>query len=280
MSYKITKKFPLNEEDYLVQVEAPEVAEKFRPGHFVVLITVPKGERVPMSIQKAENGEIAMFVKKLGKTSYELSTMQVGDTLYEVIGPMGNPPEIKKYGNVLFASDLVCGHAENYAMCKALSQIAGNHVISMQTFPNEDSIYPESELAKDVSHEHILTTIDGSRGIKGHYLDLLEEMLENNQIDYIFAGGDMPKLRDLSHLTQKYNVPTITTVRQIMVDATGMCGSCRVFVDGEMKLACIDGPMFDGHKVDWETAISRLAMFKEKEAQALNHYNKTMRGAK
>jgi len=90
----------------------------------------------------------------------------------------------------------------------------------------------------------------------------------------------MPKLRDLSHLTQKYNVPTITTVRQIMVDATGMCGSCRVFVDGEMKLACIDGPMFDGHKVDWETAISRLAMFKEKEAQALNHYNKTMRGAK
>jgi len=279
MKYEITRKEDLNPEDYLIEVVAPQVAERFQPGHFAVLITVPNGERIPMSIQKAENGKITMFIKRLGKTSRELDTFKVGDSLEAVIGPMGNPPEIKKYGNVVFASDLVCGHAENYSMCKELRELDGNHVISMQTFPSSRDVYPEEELCRDVCDEYYLTTLDGSRGIKGHYREILKDMLDKGKVDMIFAGGDIPGLRELAKLTKPYHIPTVVTVRQIMVDATGMCGSCRVFVDGEMKLTCIDGPMFDAHKLNFEDIISRLAMFKEKEAIAMEHYNRK-RGAK
>lgn len=277
MKHIITRKEDLNEADYLIDVVAPEVAKKFQPGNFAVLLTIPKGERIPMSIEKAEDDKITMYIKRLGKTSRELDTWKVGDAFYKVIGPMGNPPPQKKHGTVVFASDLVCGHAENSAMCRELRKIEGNHVISIQSFPNLKDIYPEKELAKDCADEFILATEDGSAGRKGHYLDIMKELLATRNIDYVFAGGDIPPLQDLSNLTKKYNVPVMTTVRQIMVDATGMCGSCRVFVGGEQKLACIDGPMFDGQQVDWKAAISRLAMFKNKEAEAMECYNKKIR---
>jgi len=277
MKHTITRKEDLNAADYVIDVIAPKVAKKFRPGNFAVLITVPNGERIPMSIERAEGDKITMYIKRLGKTSRELDTWNVGDALYKVIGPMGTPPPLKKYGNVVFASDLVCGHAENNAMCRELGKIMGNHIISIQSFPDKSQIYPENELAKSVADEFILCTEDGSVGRKGHYLDIMQELLEERKIDQVFAGGGIPPLQKLSILTKKYNVPVYTTVRQIMVDATGMCGSCRVFIDGEQKLACIDGPMFDGHKVDWEAAISRLAMFKGKEAEAMQCYNEKMK---
>lgn len=277
MKHTITRKEDLNAADYVIDVIAPKVAKKFRPGNFAVLITVPNGERIPMSIERAEGDKITMYIKRLGKTSRELDTWNVGDALYKVIGPMGTPPPLKKYGNVVFASDLVCGHAENNAMCRELGKIMGNHIISIQSFPDKSQIYPENELAKSVADEFILCTEDGSAGRKGHYLDIMQELLEERKIDQVFAGGGIPPLQKLSILTKKYNVPVYTTVRQIMVDATGMCGSCRVFIDGEQKLACIDGPMFDGHKVDWEAAISRLAMFKGKEAEAMQCYNEKMK---
>lgn len=230
-----------------------------------------------MSIEKAEDGKITMYIKKLGKTSRELDTWKVGDAFYKIIGPMGTAPTLKKFGTVVFASDLVCGHAENNAMCRELKKIEGNHVISIQSFTTKKDVYPEKERSKNYADEYILATGDGSVGRKGHMLDVLKEMLEERKIDIVFAGGDIPALQKLSELTKKYNVPVMTTVRQIMVDATGMCGSCRVFVDGEQKLACIDGPMFDGQKVDWEAAISRLAMFKNKEAEAMECYNKEIK---
>ncbi|RKY76017.1 ferredoxin-NADP reductase [candidate division KSB1 bacterium] len=278
MEHVITKKEDLNAADYLIEVVAPEVAKKFKPGNFAVLITIPEGERIPMSIQEAHGDKITMFIKRLGKTSKELDTWKPGDAFHKIIGPMGTPPPLKKYGNVVFCSDLVCGHAENYAMCKELKKMECNHVVSIQTFPTEADIYPEKYLCTEVCDEFILTTKDGSRGRKGHYMDILKEMMEAGKVDQVFAGGDMPALRDLSALTKKYDVPVYTTVRQIMVDGTGMCGSCRVFIDGEMKLTCIDGPMFDGHKVDWEAALSRLAMFKAKEAEAMECYLKKMEG--
>jgi len=270
--HQIVRKEDLNAADYLIEVEASNVADRFQPGNFAVLITVPEGERIPMSIQKARDGNITMFIKRLGKTSRELDTFKVGDSLENVIGPMGNPPELKKYGNVLFASDLICGHAENYALCEALSKIDGNHVISMQSFPTKNDIYPEEELCSAVCDEYYLATEDGSYGMKGHYIDILREMLDENRIDIIFAGGHLPKLHELAKLTKPYGIPTIVTVRQTMIDATGMCGSCRVFVDGEMKLTCIDGPMFDAHKLNFEDIINRLAMFKEKEAEAMEYH--------
>ncbi len=277
MKHTITRKEDLNPTDYVIDVIAPEVAEKFKPGNFAVLLTIPNGERIPMSIEKAEDGKITMYIKKLGKTSRELDTWKVGDAFYKIIGPMGTAPTLKKFGTVVFASDLVCGHAENNAMCRELKKIEGNHVISIQSFTTKKDVYPEKERSKNYADEYILATGDGSVGRKGHMLDVLKEMLEERKIDIVFAGGDIPALQKLSELTKKYNVPVMTTVRQIMVDATGMCGSCRVFVDGEQKLACIDGPMFDGQKVDWEAAISRLAMFKNKEAEAMECYNKEIK---
>ena len=266
MAHKITRKMDLNEADYYVEVEAPLVAERFQAGNFTVLMTNPRGERIPMSIMKAEDGKIAMFIKKLGKTSKELYKSL--DTFENVIGPMGKPIEVKKYGNVVVASDLVCGHAENYAICKALKE-AGNHVVSFQTFPTADEVYPEEVWTKPVCDEFHLTTEDGSKGEEGHYIDMLEDMLESGEkVDIIFAGGALPNLKELGEMTKKYNVPTIVTVRQIMVDASGMCGACRVFVDGEMQLACIDGPMFDAHKVDWDAALRRPSMYVEQEAIA------------
>ena len=274
MKHKITRKEVLNAADYLIEVEASMVAERFRPGNFAVLITVPRGERIPMSIQKAEDGKITMFIKKLGKTSVELDSFKVGDSLEAVIGPMGNSSEIKRYGNIVIASDLVCGHAENYALCKALQEIEGNHVTSIQTFPTKADIYPKKELSEAFCDEYYLTTLDGSCGIKGHYTEVLKDLLDEGKVDIIFAGGEIPALRDLAELTEPYGVPTIVTIRQIMIDATGMCGSCRVFVDGEMKLTCIDGPMFDAHKLNFEDIINRMAMFKEKETRAMEYYNK------
>lgn len=273
MKHQIVRKEDLNSKDYLLEVEAPMVAKKMQPGQFVVLMTHPKGERIPMSVQKAENGNVTLFIRKLGKTSVELYTYNVGDHFESIIGPMGTAVDIKKYGNVAVCSDLVCGHAENYALCKALREVDGNHVISMQTFPSKDMMYLEEEL-KEVSDEYYMTVEDGSYGIKGHYRDVLEKMLKQGKIDMVFAGGRTGEYKLLADLTKEYNVPTMVTLRSIMVDATGMCGSCRVFIDGEMKLACIDGPMFDAHKVNYKDLLNRVKMFKKQEELALELYNK------
>jgi len=274
MEHEIIRKEDLNSKDYLMEVKAPMVAKKIQPGQFVVLMTHAKGERIPMSVQKAENGNVTMFIRKLGKTSVELYTYKVGDHFENLIGPMGTAVEIKKYGNVAVCSDLVCGHAENYALCKALREVDGNHVISMQTFPSKEMMYLEEEL-KEVSDEYYITVEDGSYGIKGHYRDILEKMMKEGKLDMVFAGGRTGEYKLLADLTKAYNVPTMVTLRSIMVDATGMCGSCRVFIDGEMKLACIDGPMFDAHKVNYKDLLNRVKMFKKQEEIALETYNKT-----
>ena len=211
MEHEIIRKEDLNSKDYLMEVKAPMVAKKLQPGQFVVLMTHPKGERIPMSVQKAENGNVTMFIRKLGKTSVELYTFKVGDHFENVIGPMGNPVEIKKYGNVAVCSDLVCGHAENYALCKALRQVDGNHVISMQTFPSKDMMYLEKEL-RGLSDEYYITLEDGSYGIKGHYRDVLEKLMKQGKIDMVFAGGHTDGYVPLAELTKAYNVTIVGTL--------------------------------------------------------------------
>ncbi len=273
MKHEIVRKEDLNPKDYSIEVKAPMVAKKIQPGQFVVLMTHAKGERIPMSVQKAENGNITMFIRKLGKTSVELYTYRVGDHFENVIGPMGNAVEIKKYGNIAVCSDLVCGHAENYALCKALTQVDGNYVVSMQTFPSKEMMYLEEEL-REISDEYHITLEDGAYGITGHYRGILEKLMKQGKIDMVFAGGRTDEYPLLAELTKAYNVPAMVTLRPIMVDATGMCGSCRVFIDGEMKLACIDGPMFDAHKVNFKELLNRVKLFKKQEAIALENYNK------
>jgi ferredoxin--NADP+ reductase len=268
--HEIVYKEDLNSEDYLIKVKAPLVAKKWRAGQFVVLRLQEKGERVPMSVQKVDGETITMFIKKLGKTSYELYSYKPGDTIKDVIGPMGNPIEMKKYGNVVVASDLVCGHAENYAASKALRE-RGNHVISIQGFPTKDMIYFERDL-KSVSDEYFITTKDGSYGRKGLHTDVLKELLEKGNIDIVFAGGTFKGLKRVADITKSFNIPSMVTLRTLMVDASGMCGACRVFIDGKMKLTCVDGPMFDAHKVNFDEIINRNIFFEEEEAIALKRY--------
>ena len=271
--FRITQKTDLNSQDYLIEVEAPHVAERLRPGHFVILMTHEKGERIPMSVQKANDGKIVMFIKRLGKTSLELDDYQVGDSFYQVIGPLGNSFPIEKYGTIVWCSDLVCGHAENYAYCEALYQVEGNHVISIQSFPTKEDVYGESEL-RSVSHEYYITTYDGTYGVKGHYINVLEDLIQKKNIDLVLGCGDIKMLKEMANLTKSNGVEARAVLRQIMVDGKGMCGACRVFVDGTMRLTCIDGPLFDAHKINFDEVINRLGMFKEPESHAKQGYLK------
>ncbi len=278
MGYRITAKEDLSPIDYFVEVEAPHVARAWKPGQFVVFILHERGERVPMSVYKAENGRVGMFIRKLGKTSMQLYyEYKPGDELWSFVGPLGKPIKIKNYGSVAFVSDAVCGQAENYATLKAMRE-AGNYTISVQTFEDRERVYPEKFLAREVADEYYLTTLDGSVGLKGHYLDVVKELIEKDKVDVIFAGGKLGSLAKLAELTRPYGIPTYATVRQIMVDGTGMCGSCRVLYDGEVKFACRDGPVFDAHKIDWEDAIRRNAeRFAEQERLAKERYLEYLR---
>ncbi|ASI98839.1 sulfide/dihydroorotate dehydrogenase-like FAD/NAD-binding protein [Thermococcus celer] len=272
MGYPITKKENLSAIDFFMEVEAPHVARSWKPGQFVVLILDEKGERVPMSVYYAENGKVGMFIRRHGKTTLKLwYEFDVGDELLSVTGPLGRPIKVKHYGNVVFVSDAVCAQAESYATLKAMKE-AGNYTIAIQSFENKANVYPERYLAKPVADEHYLTTEDGSVGIKGHYLDVLKELIEKDRVDIVFGGGKLGSLKKLAELTRPYGIPTIVTVRQIMVDGTGMCGSCRVLYGGEIKFACRDGPMLDAHKIDWDDAIKRNARFTEQEKLAKERY--------
>jgi len=272
MGYKITKKENLSAIDFFMEVEAPHIARSWKVGQFVVLIPDEKGERVPMSVYYAEDGKIGMFIRRHGVTTFKLwYEKNVGDEILSITGPLGKPIDVKYYGNVVFVSDAVCAQAESYATLKAMKD-AGNYTIAIQTFENAANVYPEKYLAKPVADEHYLTTEDGSVGIKGHYLNVLKELIEKDKVDIVFGGGKLGSLKKLAELTRPYGIPTIVTVRQIMVDGTGMCGSCRVLYDGEIKFACRDGPMMDAHKIDWDDAIKRNARFAEQEKIARERY--------
>ncbi len=273
--YRITDKRDLSPIDFFLEVEAPHVARAWKPGQFVVLMAHEKGERIPMSVFKHENGRIGMFIRKLGKTSYQLYyEFNPGDYLYSFVGPLGKALKVKNYGTVVFASDAVCGNAENYATLAEMKK-AGNYTISIQTFENAENVYPEEFLAKQVADEYYLTTEDGSVGIKGHYLDIIKKLIDEDRVDIIFAGGKLGSLAKLADLTRDYGIPTYATVRQIMVDGTGMCGSCRILYDGKVKFACRDGPMFDAHKVDWDDVLRRDKRFVELEKIAKERYLKS-----
>jgi len=271
VAFKITKMMDLDSIDFLVDVEAPEIAKRFHPGQFVMLMTRKEGERIPMSVMKTDDGKLSMFVRKLGKTSKEL---RAGMTSFEnVIGPLGQGVDEREYGTVVVVSDAVCGHAENYAICEALKKIEGNYIISIQTFPSKSEIYPDDYLATPHCDEHYITTEDGSNGVEGTYVPLLKKFLaEGKKIDYVFGGGKLPTMKAVSTVLAINNIDNMFTTRQMMVDGSGMCGACRVYIDGEMKLGCVDGPMFDSRKINWDRAIKRYQMFKKEEKIANDYY--------
>jgi NAD(P)H-flavin reductase len=272
--YKILKKEKIGPNLNKFVIEAPLVTRNYQPGQFVILKVDEVGERIPITIAEADKdkGTITIFVQEVGKTTYKLGELKAGDSISDVVGPLGHPAKVDKIGTVVTIGGGV-GTAIVYPETKAFKE-AGNYVISIIGFRNKEHVILEEEMRKCSDELYILTD-DGSYGKKGFTTDELQE-LENagRKMDLVIAIGPAIMMKKVSEMTKQYNVKTIVSLNSTMMDATGMCGGCRVEVDGETKFACVDGPEFDGHKVNFDLLIKRLSTYEEQEKEALDNYRK------
>ena len=268
--YKILKKEELNSQIFLMTVEAPLVARRAQPGQFVILRIDEYGERVPFTISDfdKEKGTVTIIVQTLGKTTKQLSELSEGDCILDFAGPLGMPTKLDGLKKVcVIGGGLGCAIA--YPQAKKLKKL-GADVTVISGFKTKDLIILENELGL-VSDKLVITTDDGSNGTQGFVTDRLkEELLSGEKFDEVIAIGPLPMMRAVCNVTKEYNIHTTVSMNPIMIDGTGMCGGCRVIVGGETKFACVDGPDFDGHLIDWETAINRQHMFKEYEQKSLH----------
>ena len=246
-------------------IYSPYIAHKAKAGQFVILRLGDGGERVPLTIvdHDSEAGTITLIVQTVGKSTMMLDALQPGETIHDVLGPLGNPSEVKNFGRVAVIGGGV-GAAVAYPVAKAL-KLAGNHVTSIVGARNQDLIILKPEL-EQVSDRLLLTTDDGSFGLHGFVTDQLRMLLEAGEhFDYILAIGPLFMMRAVADLTKPYGIPTTVSLNTIMVDGTGMCGGCRVQVSDKVKFTCVDGPEFDGHLVDFETVIHRNRTYNHPE---------------
>ena len=256
----------------MLEIENKLIADAAAAGQFIVVIATKEGERIPLTIVNSDKakGTITIIFQEAGFTTKLLGKLNRGDSLYAVAGPMGNPTEIRKYGNVILAGGGV-GIAEIYPVAKALKR-EGNYIVSILGARTKDLLILEPELRK-VSDEVYVCTDDGSYGRKGFTTDILEELLTNTGLqsgyNMVYAVGPIPMMRLVSSVTKTFNVKTVVSLAALMVDATGMCGSCRVTVKGEVKFSCIDGPEFDAHLIDWDELTKRANIYKDKERDIL-----------
>jgi ferredoxin--NADP+ reductase len=275
MKHTILKKKILSAENYAIEVEAPLVAEKYKPGQFVILRTHAEGERIPLTVSDVNStkGTIVLVFQVVGKTTKQLASLNEGDVILDCVGPLGNPSEIEKFGRVVCIGGGT-GIACIYPVSRALSD-AGNEVVSIIGARTESLLLLEEEITK-ISSEMYITTDDGSKGRSGLVTDVLEELIqkykEEGGIDRVITIGPPVMMKAVAEMTRPHGIPTIASLNTIIIDGSGMCGSCRVYVDGTMKLCCVSGPEFDAHSVNFDDVISRLTMFREKEAIALSHY--------
>ena len=275
MKHTILKKKILSAENYAIEVEAPLVAKKYRPGQFVILRIHEEGERIPLTVSDVnpKKGTIILVFQVVGKTTKQLASLNEGDTILDCVGPLGNPSEIEKFGRVVCIGGGT-GIACIYPVARALSD-AGNEVISIIGARTESLLLLEEEIAKISSEMHI-TTDDGSKGRRGFVTDVLEVLIqkykEEGGIDRVITIGPPVMMKAVAEMTRSHGIRTIASLNTIIIDGSGMCGSCRVYVDGTMKLCCVSGPEFDAHRVNFDDVISRLTMFRSEEAKALSHY--------
>ncbi len=268
MGYKIVNKKILNPQIFLMDVEAPLVARRAEPGQFIILRIDEYGERVPFTVANfdREKGIITIIVQIVGKTTKDLSALEAGDELLDFAGPLGQPTPLDGKKKVAVIGGGL-GTAIAYPQAKKLKEL-GAVVHAITGFRDKSMIILEDEM-HEVSDELIITTDDGSNGTKGFVTDRLKELLEaGNSYDEVIAIGPLVMMRAVCNLTKEYNIPTTVSMNPVMIDGTGMCGGCRIIVGGETKFACVDGPDFDGHKIDWDSALNRQQMFKEKENES------------
>ena len=266
--YRILAKKDLTSDIHLFKIEAPAIARKAQAGQFVIVRRDEKGERIPLTIAGWDEGEgsVTIVFMEVGTTTRKLAKLAFGDSILDFVGPLGCPTEIEKFGTVVcvaggFAIATIVPIAQ--AMKKA-----GNKVISIMGFRTKDIVFWEERLGS-VSDELIVTTDDGSYKRKGLVTEPLKELLQQTKVDRVIAIGPTVMMKFCSLTSKPFGVKTIASLNPIMVDGTGMCGCCRVSVGGETKFACVDGPEFDGHKVDWDLLLSRQRTYIEEENKSL-----------
>lgn len=267
--YRILTKETLTPVTKLYVIEAPEVARKAQAGQFVVLRAREEGERIPLTIADydREAGTITVVVQEVGKTTRLMGTLHEGDSLASFTGPLGRPTEIEDYGTVVLVGGGL-GIAPIYPICRSLRE-AGNHVIGIIGARSGDLLFWEDKM-RTVTDELIVVTDDGSYARKALVTVPLKEMLdEGRHVDVVWGIGPAIMMKFVALTTQPYGVKTLVSLNSIMVDGTGMCGACRVSVGGRTRFACVDGPEFDGHQVDWDLLLTRQRQYLDEEKRAL-----------
>ena len=257
---------------HLFRFDAPDVARYRKPGQFVILRVSDKGERIPLTIADVDRdeGSITLIVQAVGKTTLEMAQLKPGDSIPDICGPLGEPTHIEKLGHVLCVGGGI-GTAPLYPVTKAMKEI-GNQVTSILGARTKDLLILEDQM-RAVSHDLHVTTDDGSYGLKGVVTDAIQKLVDEGQkFDQCVCMGPPIMMKFVSLLTKKLGIPCLVSLNPIMVDGTGMCGGCRVTVGGETKFACVDGPEFDGHLVDFDEMMARLTMYQKDEKEALDHY--------
>lgn len=253
-------------------VEAPRIARKHQPGQFIILRLSNSGERIPLTIERVdrERGTINMVVQSIGKTTHLLNLLETGDSILDIVGPLGKPSEIRNFGTVVVMGGGV-GTAMAYPTTAALKN-AGNHVISIVGARSKDLVILEDEM-RAVSDVLMITTDDGTYADKGFVTDKLRQLIQNGtRIDLVLAVGPIPMMRAVAEMTRGEKIPTVVSLNPIMIDGTGMCGGCRVLVEGKSEFACVDGPEFDAHRVDFPVLVQRNAMYRDAELRSMQDF--------
>lgn len=261
---KIVSKEYLSERVVKFVIEAPRIAKSRKAGHFVIVRVGEKGERIPLTIADSDlsAGTITLVVQNVGRSSSKLCKLEEGEYVTDVVGPLGQATKVKKYGTVVCAGGGV-GVAPLFPIVQAMHK-AGNRVIVVLAARNKDLIILEDEMRAN-SDDVVIMTDDGSSGKKGLVTAGIEEVIQREKVDLCVTIGPAIMMKFVAELTKKYEVPTFASLNTIMVDGTGMCGACRVTVDGETKFVCVDGPEFDAHKVDFDEMLKRMNAFKDQE---------------
>ena len=257
---KIVSKEYLSERVVRFEVEAPLIARSRKAGHFVIVRVGKKGERVPYTIASADTkkGTITLVVQRVGRSSEKLCSLEPGEYITDMVGPLGKATHIENFGTVVCAGGGV-GVAPMLPIIEAMKN-AGNRVISVLAARTKDLIILEEQVREN-SDEVIIMTDDGTYGEKGLVTDGVEKVIQREKVDLCVTIGPAIMMKFVAKLTEKYDVPTVASLNTIMVDGTGMCGACRVTVDGKTKFVCIDGPEFDAHKVDFDEMLMRLKAY-------------------
>jgi NAD(P)H-flavin reductase len=259
-------------------ISAPDIARAHKPGQFIILRTHEEGERIPLTVadKDAEKGTITLVWQEVGVTTYYFGTMCVGDKLHDLCGPLGTPTHIEKFGTVVGIGGGI-GVAPLHPITKGMHD-AGNHVITIVGARTEELLIMTDDMKK-ISDELLIATDDGSFGIHGFVTQVLQGLIDKGtKIALCVAIGPVPMMKAVVKVTRAANLPTVVSLNPIMVDGTGMCGACRVEVNGKTMFGCVDGPEFDGFQVDFDLLTKRLAMYKGPELIALNKFRETSRG--